>query len=207
MASVSIPVAWEILPPFARISFAEMSLDRDRLYVALYARAGSPKMPGLEDTYHWALIVGPNVEPEGNLAQGMRFHAKERIDIASTTRPFAWVYDEHNIKLRPTGMLLCRVIIGKVEDKDRLRAIFQKTPIREGVPGWNCVVWVKEAIEAAMQDGRALAACAKSWGLVRDTVMWYVEAKKASHRFDGKGNYDYKKTATWDLLENMENTP
>jgi hypothetical protein len=30
--------------------------------------------------------------------------------------------------------------------------------------------------------------------------MWYVEEKKAAHRFDGQGQYDQDKAATWDML-------
>jgi len=49
--------------------------------MALYARGGSATMPGKEDTYHWALIVGPKVEVDksGAMVEGTRYHAKERI--------------------------------------------------------------------------------------------------------------------------------
>lgn len=39
------------------------------------------------------------------------------------------------------------------------------------------------------------------WSTIRDTAMHYVEGKKAQHRFDGKGNFDLSKVATWDMLE------
>ncbi|GAB1212609.1 hypothetical protein ATERTT37_001753 [Aspergillus terreus] len=42
-----------------------MPSNKDRLYVALYARASRPTMPGKEDTYHWALIVGLKIETDG----------------------------------------------------------------------------------------------------------------------------------------------
>jgi hypothetical protein len=137
----------------------------------------------------------------------MRFHARERINVSGSSEGFVWVYDEESIELVPTGMLLCRIIIGKVEDIDRLRSIFQRTPIRAGTPGWNCVEWVKEAVESAMRDGKALATSAKNWREVRNAAMWYVEKKKADHRFDGTKVYDNTKAATWDLLENSEKTP
>ncbi|MCJ1335945.1 hypothetical protein MMC09_001219 [Bachmanniomyces sp. S44760] len=54
-----------------------MPSDKGRLYVALYARGGKPTMPGSEDTYHWALIVGPKEEKEGK--QGVRYHAVNRV--------------------------------------------------------------------------------------------------------------------------------
>ncbi|KAM0274862.1 hypothetical protein ACHAQH_007787 [Verticillium albo-atrum] len=36
-------------------------------------------MPGLEDTYHWALIVGPKIEDQDS--KGARFHANEKIRL------------------------------------------------------------------------------------------------------------------------------
>src|ERR1700679_4177436 len=107
-----------------------MPSNKDRLYIALYARGGRATMPGKEDTYatsiscatippnnkfsyHWALIVGPKVEMDksGAMVEGTRYHAKERID--------GWVFDEQTINLQPTNALLVRVMIGKIERKDR----------------------------------------------------------------------------------------
>ncbi|RDW79841.1 hypothetical protein BP6252_04479 [Coleophoma cylindrospora] len=58
-----------------------MPSNKDRLYIALYTRGGSTKMPGKEETYHWALIVWPKIEMDksGAMAEGTRYHAKERF--------------------------------------------------------------------------------------------------------------------------------
>ncbi|KAI1325731.1 hypothetical protein F5Y16DRAFT_411254 [Xylariaceae sp. FL0255] len=153
-----------------------MPSDKDRLYIALYARGGSPKMPGLEDTS--ALIVGPQND-KGPAAEGTRFHAKEVVTVTGVPpRPqMVWTYEEKNIALRPTALLLVRIVIGK------------------------------EAMEVLLQDGKALGTSAKSWTAVRDMSMQYVAQKKAAHRFDGKGNYDLARVATWDMLEGKEIVP
>ncbi|KAG9241590.1 hypothetical protein BJ878DRAFT_220797 [Calycina marina] len=175
-----------------------MPSNKDRLYIALYARGGSATMPGKEDTYHWALIVGPKVEMDksGAMVEGTRYHAKERFQ--------GWVFDEQTINLQPTNALLVRVMIGKIERKDHAVDIIRKTPIKPGEPGWNCVIWVKEALTALQADGKALGTSNVDWNAVRDAGMWYVEKKKAEHRFDGKGTYDSSKAPTWDLLEGRE---
>ncbi|KAF5560245.1 hypothetical protein FPHYL_6758 [Fusarium phyllophilum] len=185
-----------------------MPSDKDRLYVALYARGGAPVMPGLEDTYHWALIVGPKTE--SNASRGRRFHAKEKLHVFGNppVPQSVWEYEEREIPMMPTSMLLVRIMIGKVKDGNRLESILRGIPVRPEVGGWNCVAWVKEAVEIALQDKRALGNPRNlSWDSIRDVAMWYVEDKKAAHRFDGQGEYDQSKAATWDMLEGVERVP
>lgn len=109
--------------------------------------------------------------------------------------------------MAPTSMLLVRIMIGKVRSLNRLRSIFQGTPVRPEIHSWNCVEWVKEALMAARQDGRALATSVGEWQEVRDTAMWYVEHKKAAHRFDGTVSYDAAKAVTWNMLARVELIP
>lgn len=64
---------------------------------------------------------------------------------------------------------------------------------------------MKEALEAVLRDRRALGAPkGLNWDGVRDTAMWYVERKKAEHRFDGQGDFDQTKAATWDMIDGFE---
>ena len=104
-----------------------------------------------------------------------------------------------------TSMLLIRIVVGKVKDMSRLRAIFEGTPVRPEVEGWNCVEWVKEALLTAIKDGKALGTSAGDWKSVRDTAMWYVESKKAAGRF--RSPQDESKPPTWDMLGNAELAP
>ena len=48
---------------------------------------------------------------------GTRYHAKERLTQTGKTE---WYYEEHDTSLTPTSMLLVRIMISKVEDRDRL---------------------------------------------------------------------------------------
>ncbi|KZF20584.1 hypothetical protein L228DRAFT_249337 [Xylona heveae TC161] len=159
-------------------------------------------MPGAEDTYHWAIITGPKTEVEDG--RGMRYHAKER---PSGPGKMEWFFEEREVPLAATNMLLVRVMIGKVEKRDRLINILRSVPIRQNVQGWNCVWWVKEALELLRADGKALGTSILEWKSVRDCAMAYCQAKKDKHRFDGKVKYDMTKAATFDLIEGKETIP
>ncbi len=118
-----------------------------------------------------------------------------------------WQLEVLDFSMRRTSMLLVRVVIGKVTNGSRLRAIFESTPLRPDEDGWNCVAWVKEAFEAAIHDGNALGTAAASWESARDTAMRYVGEKTAAHRFDTSGSYDADNAPTWDILEGIELVP
>ncbi|KAG6041292.1 hypothetical protein E4U41_005120 [Claviceps citrina] len=178
-----------------------MRLNKDRLYVALYIRGGTPTMPAHEDKYHWALLVGPKAEDPRS--RGARFHAKNII----VDGQLVWQFQEEDITMMPTTMLLVRVMIAKIKDRKKLKAILRRTPVRPQVQGWNCVYWVKEALEKALQTRGVLGTLENaSWDLIRRTAVWYVETKEADHRFDGKGYYNPNEAPTWDMIEGVERT-
>ena len=118
-----------------------------------------------------------------------------------------WFFEEKDVTLLATSMLLVRIMIGKVEKIERLVSTLRKVPIRQGQMGWNCVGWVKEALEALNADGKALGTSVTEWQAVRDGVMWYIQKKRAEHRFDGKGNFNMKYAATYDLMDGKETIP
>ncbi|KAG4441311.1 hypothetical protein IFR05_003239 [Cadophora sp. M221] len=179
-----------------------MPSNKDRLYIALYARGGAATMPGGEDEYHWGLVVGPKIEAESK--KGMLYHAKEQmIGPGQST----WVFEERSISLLATSMLLVRIMVGKVESTERLVNILRNVPIRQGLEDWNCVSWVHEALEAVAADDKALGTHRVDWQAVRDASMWYVGEKKAQHRWDGSGDFDVKYAATYDLLAKKETIP
>ncbi|GKZ29987.1 hypothetical protein AbraIFM66950_007416 [Aspergillus brasiliensis] len=107
-------------------------------------------MPGKEDTYHWALIVGPKIE--GQDKTGVRYHAKEKPRAGGSE----WVFEERECTLAPTNMLLVRVMIGKITDRNSLVQTLRSIPIRQNQAGWKCVAWVREALERLKAGGTAL---------------------------------------------------
>ncbi|KAI1334692.1 hypothetical protein F5Y15DRAFT_283725 [Xylariaceae sp. FL0016] len=108
------------------------------------------------------------------------------------------------IQLQLTYMLLVHVLVGKLVSTTRLQSILRQIPMRPEVPGWNYVNWVQEALEVPTGDKTTMGTSMKSWMLAHDAAMWYVERKKAAHRFDGQakpGQSAKKKAANWDMLE------
>ena len=127
-------------------------------------------------------MVGP--KEESDTGRGMRYHAKEEFDGVNQSR---WIFEERNIPLFPTNMLLTRILIGKVTDMKRLEKILRDVPIVQANPRWNCVTWVRNSLEALQTDGKALGSCQLDWAVVRDIAMRFTEFKKDQHRFDGLG--------------------
>ncbi|KAL1887412.1 hypothetical protein Sste5346_010235 [Sporothrix stenoceras] len=132
--------------------------NKHRLDVAHYMRSGAPKMPGGEDKFHWALLVGPKIKDK--TTRGRRFHAKESI-LAS---PIAWEYNEDETGTVQTLRLLTRAQIGKVKDMIVLEEILRSVPIRAGaVEGWNCVACVREVLEMVAKNDVAMATAVLDW--------------------------------------------
>ncbi|KAK2594673.1 hypothetical protein QQS21_007649 [Conoideocrella luteorostrata] len=180
-----------------------MPFKRSRLYVGLYVRGGSPKMPGKEDTYHWALLTGPQTDPKLGCRHVM-YHVKERLVVEGEPRVARRVW-EYTTEFDRTPMLLVRIAIAKVSNIHRLERALQKVPLCPDKEGWNCVEWVREAIQLASRERGALGPTITDWSAIRDKTMWYVDQKKAAHRYDGLGlRADLARTATWDMLVDRE---
>ncbi|KFH41887.1 hypothetical protein ACRE_074050 [Hapsidospora chrysogenum ATCC 11550] len=165
-----------------------MPSDKNRLYLALYARGG----PG----YYWALLVGPKKEKETTM--GKRYHAK--------LNTFQWVYDEVDTRMAATHVILIRVLAAKVKNMDRLESIMRSIPVRAEVPGWTCRAWVEEAYRKLQGDGKAIGSC-PHWETLSETG---AVKKTEEHRYDGKapeGQFDTSKVATWSMADGQELIP
>jgi hypothetical protein len=150
--------------------------------------------------------MAPKTEKEGS--RRVQYHAKEKILGPSNSQ---WVFEEIDVSHRATNMLLVRIAIAKIVKVERVREILRATPIRQGETGWNCVGWVKEALQLLDTDGEVpLGTRVIEWVKVRDAAMSYCNAKKAAHRFDGKAEgaaFDIERPPTFDLTTNRETVP
>lgn len=137
----------------------------------------------------------------------MRFHAKNEITMVDGSYRSVWKYESKTTFLLSTDVLLVRIMIGKVINMHRLVSAFEQTPVRGDEPGyehWNCVEWIKEALTVIEKDQNILGTSAINWNSVRNAAMWYIEKKKAEHRFDGQGESEERRVPTWSLLEKRE---
>ena len=174
--------------------------NKPRLYVALYAR-GSVQ----QNTYHWALVSGPKAEK--STSQGKRYHVKQRQYAENDQLRTEWEYEELEIPITPTRMILVRVTVAKVTDWDNMEQILRGIPLVQNDASWTCRTWVKDALVRLADDGRALGTSVSDWLTVENTAKRYVQEKKDQHRFDGQEPWDLEKVPTWDLIENKETIP
>lgn len=144
-------------------------------------------------------MMGPKVERPGTTHT--TFQAKECI---SESGKMSWRYDEDKSSLTRPHHLLVRIIIAKVEDTDRLLGIMREIPIRAGDEGWNCVGWVKEALDIVCSDGQTVGRCVPDWDRVRDCAMEYCREKIKEGRFDVSGGFDMSIVPTYDLILEKE---
>ena len=132
----------------------------------------------------------------------MRYDARDHLTQGGHKE---WSFEEWQVSLLATEMLLVRIMIAKIENQASLENILRSVPLRQGEPGWNCVGWVKEALQLLMAGDKVLGAnSVVEWKTVRDIAMSYCQQKRIQHRFDGKGDFDTEKPATYDLLQEKE---
>ncbi|OAA45024.1 hypothetical protein NOR_03778 [Metarhizium rileyi] len=179
-----------------------MPYNKPRLYVGLYVRGSSAKMPGREDSYHWALLSGPKHDLKSDLQHTM-YHVKDRLVIEGEPEAVSSVW-EYSVESDRSSMLLARIVVGKICDLHRLESILRSVPVRGEKEGWNSISWIQEAFHLASMAPGVLGSHMEDWEEIRQTAMSYVDEKKAKHRFDGLGKFDPSKPPTWDMLQGKE---
>jgi hypothetical protein len=97
-----------------------------------------------------------------------------------------------------------RILIAKVQNKDRLAEVLRQIPVRQGQQGWNCVAWIREALDELQVSKGVVGRSVVEWETVRNAAMEYCQRKRDEHRFDGKGSFDATRVATFDLIQGRE---
>jgi hypothetical protein len=118
-----------------------------RLYLALYIRDGVTVRSQALDHYHWALLA---ISSKDKSLQPIatRFHARDYYINPSQTH---WIYEEIHVSSRGTPKLLSQTYIGDVVETERLFEILRDAPVKQEM-GWNCVSWVRGAMEMVWAD-------------------------------------------------------
>jgi hypothetical protein len=119
----------------------------------------------------------------------------------------SWEFEEAATTMMPSRMIMVRILIAKIESRDRLAALLRRIPIRQGQQGWNCVAWIKEALEQLQVSRDVVGRSVVEWEVVRSAAMEYCQRKRDEHRFDGKGSFDTMRVATFDLIQGKETIP
>ncbi|KAL8665562.1 MAG: hypothetical protein Q9168_007667 [Polycauliona sp. 1 TL-2023] len=175
-----------------------MPSNKNRLYVVLYARGGTAhRDPKVEERFHFALAVGPKVETLES--RGTLFEAKDPSG--------RWEFEERDISVIKSGMMLARVVVAKIIDDKRLKDVVRGVAVVQGDSTWNCVSWVEDALQAIRGDGKVVGTSMLEWDLVEQRARDYVKEKKAGNRYNAKapgGTFDMAFTPTYDMLQGKE---
>lgn len=155
--------------------------------------------------YHWSLLTGPKREDGGNTS-GIRFHARNGI----TDGQVCWAFEQQECRILASIRLLARIRIAKVKDMDRLGTILHDVPVTPEVQGWNCVHWIRDALQRLAEDDGVLGGkSVLQWEIVRDHSMRFVQQVVESQRLGSMqpGDIDPSAKATLDLLDGGEFMP
>ena len=133
--------------------------------------------------------------------EGVRYHARERMKQDGTSE---WEFEEAPTTMLPSRMIMVRILIAKIENRETLAQLLRQIPIRQGQQGWNCIAWIKEALEELQMSKNVIGTSAVEWEAVRNAAMSHVQKKKDQHRFDGKSSFDTAPVATFDLIQGKE---
>jgi hypothetical protein len=104
------------------------------------------------------------------------------------------------------SMLLVRILVARIKNRQRLESTLKSTPLRPEVDGWNCVGWAEEALEKVLADSSVIGTAAEGWQSMQDTAMG-VCREEEEHWFDGTVEQDPTKAPTWDLVGAKELSP
>ncbi|KAF2431322.1 hypothetical protein EJ08DRAFT_733550 [Tothia fuscella] len=160
-----------------------MARNKPRLYLALYAR---PKYP---NTYHYALMICP--KNLTNSSQVLKYHVKNTLQAIDGAVSQPWRYEHTDISII-TGesrlfVLVCIAkVIASTADIERVFSnipIFQKDDVDEAkAANFNCVEWVRLAIEAAA-DSNAVSHLLP-WDVIKERSIACVEEKMREGRLE-----------------------
>ena len=135
---------------------------------------------------------------------GRRCHVENRLNPNPNGPSSVWVYEELQLQnVQNTNTLLVRVIIGKVENLNRLLEIFRSVSVVQNDPGWRCRSWCADALAAIANDGEALGTSVLHWQRIEQAARRYVGEKTAQGRFATSALL-LRPKSTWDLSENKE---
>ena len=146
--------------------------------------------------YHWAFLVGPKIE-NAEQVRGVRYHAVNPYDTG-------WKFEKTDLSnVRMTHNLLARILIGKIENLERLNTILENVPVTRDDPQWRCRNWIASSLTAIKKDGKAVGTAQLDWNQIEETARRYVAEKTAMGRYQKAENI-LGPRPTWDMLDGKE---
>lgn len=102
-----------------------MVANKDRAYVALYARSE----PGM---YHWALTRSPKEEDPDDLFETTRYHVR---NLPCADGEY-WEYEHRETRSVATSHTLVRILISKIERRkvETMERVLQDVELKQNDP-------------------------------------------------------------------------
>lgn len=140
-------------------------------------------------------MIGPKAESK-YIVPGVRYHVKNSLGT--------WAYDEASVRnVRTTNALLARILVAKIEDEQRLIALFRRLPVVQDDPNWRCRTWVASALAEIAKDGKCVGTAELDWQKIETFARQYVGDKTVNGRYQSAEDL-LKPKPTWDMLRNKE---
>ena len=117
------------------------------------------------------------------------------------------MYEEVPLRnVQTTTTLLARIVIGKIEDEQRLVNIFRNARVIQNNPNWRCRTWVADVLATLARDGRAVGTSQLAWNKIEQLARDYVAKKNAAGRYNRAEDMASPKPP-WNMLEGKEDVP
>lgn len=122
--------------------------NKYRLFVTFQHRNGRPG-------FHWSIMIAPKRE-----------NGEEKPTVYDATNTIApgyesgqWRYRVRKDDLMGYGNFIARVLVAKLSPAHAgtLDALFKTAPVVQDDPSWNCVSWVKGALDVLRASGGELS--------------------------------------------------
>jgi hypothetical protein len=113
--------------------------------------------------------------------KALRLHARNYL---SGPESVTWFFEEIRVQAKGTSKLLATIPLGEIVDMDHLLEILRDTPIHQGEVNWNCVSWIRKALDDLSHDSTAitLGALARDWPTLRDSAMEAAAQKAVQYQ-------------------------
>jgi hypothetical protein len=172
--------------------------NKPRLYVALCSRVDTSFRNEVDcDTYHWALLVGPDSAARNEA--GTRYHVRH-----DRGKPKMF-YEEQDMDLSLAQSIHVKIAVAKVTSLARLQKTLRNLPLDNADPTWTCLSWVKFAFKKLISDRKAVKGYVSrsDWPDIEARTRRYVQEKREQRRtLDRAGISHY--IPTWNFWENRE---
>ena len=172
--------------------------NKPRLYIALCSRGDTSFRNEVHwDSYHWALLVGPDSASRGEA--GTRYHVRHD---RSSPKMF---YEEQDMDLSLAQMVNIKIAVAKVISIAQLQRVLRDLPLHDDDPTWTCLSWVRSAFQKLIADRKALKGyvTGKDWPDMEARARRYVQQKREQRRTQDLARTTHT-IPTWNFWENRE---